>query len=412
MNNKKLEKILKSVDLPDKISNEHKYELRRKLLNSNSFRKNRFWNKLKPFDRIAGGIIAIALMLFIFIPRSGGSNEVKDLLSLSDKYYAGFFNPGMQSNFNNEMRVFGKDSSSLQLKIRQVIEHKRGKYRLIAFDKSGETKLDEYLISSNKVYRTKSPKLFYKNTGNDISNKGRKSSYTIKIDSSNTIDSLFVNFEDISDTKIVVKKHIETESVNDEAFLIYKESNHHLNDMPDKVNSFYFPVNRSVDFLKFFSSNPLEIVKNLLESDTLVFKGEEFNKTAGVDCKVIENVIPSNKIEVESIFIDLRKIDSLSKDSADVKKVFVSVTDSISKQISSMIDSLDLKNNYQKVEQIKINSDNGAIVSIKYSVVKNGKKINLAEIFFNEQKIDTNPSDKFEISENFEEVKANIPVSI
>jgi len=404
MDNKKLEKILTNTKLPDKISQQHKILLRRELLNSTQFEKNKFWLKLKPFDRIAGVVLAFAVLLFIILPKEKNKDDFKNLLSLSNQYYAGFFNSGTQSDFNNQVKIFGKDSSEFNLNVRQTIDFQNGRYKFTAFDKSGKTKLDEYLVTDNNTYRMKTPKLYCKTPFSEMESMNRKTTYTIDIDSGNVIDSLFLKVEDLSKTKIVVKKQLNVDEVNDEAFIVYQDESKNGEEMPNKSGLFYFPVDKSTNLFKLFSVNPLQIVQNLLKSNTVIVKGEEFVSQIKKYCVVIENINPVDEIEVRSIFVDMQ---NNFPDSIKIKRVndlVVSINDSLSSQLRSLIDSVALDKKISKIERISIDPTNGQIISVKHSVLRNGIKVNLSEIFFEDQIKSKEIKDKFEITEEYKKL--------
>lgn len=401
MEDKKIEKLLKSVDLPNKISVDHKNKLRRELLNSAHFEKGNSIMSLFKIERIAGGIIALALMIFIFMPNSEKVNNVKDIISLTNQHYAGFLKSGYQSNFNNEVKINGKKSEVLVLKIHQVIDHINSKYRLTAFDGSNEVKLDDYIIDGDKVYRSNNNKLHYKNTTSSFADFNTEISYTVTVNSDAVCDSmqlmvadsLKINVGDSTKGKIIIKK-LSTNAANDEAFIVYQGKVNNNSEISN-LKPFYFPVDKKINVVKYFKANPVDIMLSLSEKDSINMFDQDYEGGNGIKCVIVQR---TEKITRKKIKDLAKELDSINQNNTIVQIEFL---DTVKKQLELVLDGLDLDEKLESIEKIRINPENGEIYGVVYEIKRNGKKLKLSEISFNDQRLVKNRSNDFNISEEF-----------
>lgn len=402
-----IKKILKSVELPSQVSTTHKNNLRRELLNSKHFEKRRFWNHLNIFERLIGGVVAIVMLIIVF-NQNNNSNEIADLLDLSNQHYAGFFAPNIQSSFNNNIQIYGKVKEPIDFNIKQTVDFKKSKIRIIALDKSNSIELDEYIVDGSIIYRTKFPKLFYKNASIHNPDLNSSFTYSICIDSVNKADSIFINLRDSLDGKIVIKKLISPNSTNDEAFIVYQENTNGNSELGKSSKPFYYPVDKQVDLFKYFKTNPLEILNDLSKSDSIVTIGEEYSEEFDLTCKIVENIVPLSKMAFETLIMNIEKTDSIHI-TAENKMIFKHLSDSIGNDIKSILNNVNIDDHFQKIEQVNIDPESGKICSIKFIVARNGEKINLSKIVFKDQKIINDTYEKFEVTNKFKQI--NNPIS-
>lgn len=395
MGRKKIEDFLNSVDLPDKINDEHKRKLRRELLNSSHFNRSYFFGI--PVIRFAASAAAVlllaAVVTFVFLNDTISSGELLNKLNMT---YAGFEVPGKMSYLQSDLKIFGKEDETLNLKVDKWIDHSKKYYRVIVAEIRGGNIVDERIYRGDELFGMNNPSLRAFNTRNarrfvlyDAQSEISDSPKDIQVFKEKTIDGL-----DSIKINLTEKKLDYGVIVFSRPPLQYAEVN------PRQNKPFRFKVHKEVDLNEYYTLNPVDIIDKMESAERVEVEGVETDSETGKEFVIIKSFIPVSEREVKNVMVFMTKeIDSLEGELMWNSK---SDSQSLMNFEVKLIDSAKLTRigdggeSYTKIKTIRVDAETGDIRKVTIALDGKEEQTLLSETVFTKHILTKSDSSLFD----------------
>lgn len=383
--NKKIEEILKKTSPPSEIDESKKHQLRRELLNSKRYQKNKFSIGVK---YVLPGFVAAVIAVFVIVTLINQPITLDELRQKVNTQYAGFAQPASLASFQNDLSLYGTDNEKVKLKLEQVYDPSSKNYHVIVFDEQKLEELDQLIIKDNELYRTENPKIKTIGTLSALSQK--KLQVFILDDSSNIPAELkFLGSQQNGN------QFISHRSKN--GYLVYQKPVAVGGEIPSyKSEQFYKEIPHEVDVDKYFRANPVDLAEEINESSDAELLTGEIDEEYSEKLQVIRIKRDFNESLASAYKVVLNKIDSLK-----LIDVSTSVSDTAQKKnlgrsIKWSFTNGDSLKSYKELKTILVSAETGEIKEVRFAVQKDDIKINLSEVKFREQSVIPANQSKFD----------------